>query len=217
MITGDGSHSLYLPHLDEHYHSEHGALRESEHVFIQHGLEYLFANGVKDFRIFEMGFGTGLNALLTLKFMLNNPSIKISYTSIEANPLPESLISRMNYPDVMHVPELKDAFLSMHSFTEGEKEIKPGFTLTRISGKIENFKSENKFNLVYYDAFGPRVQPELWSENVFRKMASLMEPKSILVTYCAQGEFRRTLKKLGFSFESLPGPPGKREMTRAKK
>ena len=222
ITTTDGSHSLYVPELNETYHSRHGALQESQHVFIEAGLK---SEEVKNLPLFssmslsilEMGFGTGLNAFLTFLEMKNSRSL-INYRSLEAFPLEAELTSKLNYPDLLAVSEAdKKVFEAMHQCAWNETiEVSPNFYLTKLQQKLEEATlPSNYFNIVYYDAFAPEKQPELWTAEVFAKVYDAMEWNSVLTTYCAKGVVKRTLKKVGFEVVALPGPSGKREMTKA--
>lgn len=212
--TADGSNTLLVPDLDEHYHSIHGALAEARHVFIKHGLNAIKKN---ELSIMEMGFGTGLNAFLTF---LENQQLqrKITYTSIEAYPVALDVAENLGYVKLIGAEKNNDDFQLMHSCTWGqEQRVDESFTFLKRKEKIQDVLFSTKFDLVYYDAFAPRVQPDLWTEEVFAKIYSVMNPGARLVTYCAKGSVKRALKAVGFEVESLEGPPGKREMTRAKK
>jgi tRNA U34 5-methylaminomethyl-2-thiouridine-forming methyltransferase MnmC len=212
--TADGSTTIFIPELDEHYHSHHGAIQEARHVFIKNGLNVLDLDPIT---IFEMGFGTGLNALLTLQHALG-AGRKVHYYGLEAYPVDRDLIDALNYADAVN-PELREAFDIMHSQGWGSSQtILDVFTLSKVKAKIEDYMPEkNSVDLVYFDAFGPRAQNEMWQLPILEKMTLLLKPGGVLVTYCAQGQFKRDLKSLGFEIERLPGPPGKREMTRATK
>ena len=211
--TEDGSSTLYIPHLDEHYHSVHGAIQESLFVFINCGLNYISHD--KTVKIFEVGFGTGLNALLTLDFALRN-GIDVEYCAIEKYPLVEDEYSQLNYID--KYPHLKDSFMLMHQSDWNCKvQITDNFKLIKIHGDLVRCDIDRGFDLVYQDAFAPDKQPELWSENLFRKLYQSMNTNGILVTYSAKGQVRRNMQNAGFKVERLPGPPGKREMLRASK
>lgn len=223
IITSDGSHSIYIPEMNEHYHSIHGAIQESKHVFIEAGLKYVTQTS-RELNILEIGFGTGLNALLTF-LESQNSNLKINYTSIEAFPLSIEIIAELNYASQLDQhnnfenPDPQSAFNKMHN-AEWEKEIfiTERFKFKKIRNTLqETILKTEEFDLIYFDAFGPPVQPEMWTEEVFSKIASSAKPGGILVTYCAKGEVKRTLKKCGFIIENLPGPPGKREMVRAMK
>ena len=213
-ITADGSHTIYLPELDETYHSVHGAIQEAIHVFIQAGLRHFSER--KNLEILEIGLGTGLNAFLTLRES-DNLGIEIKYTAIEAFPLPKEMINELNYTKELKVSEEEcELFELIHSSNWSEDIALPhNFKLLKIQSKIQEFTSSDKFDLIYFDAFGPRVQPEMWGKDVFTKMHDLLNSDGVLVTYCAKGSVKRTLKEVGFKVESLTGPPKKREMTRA--
>lgn len=214
--TADGSHSLYVPALDEQYHSRHGALQESRHVFIDMGLRAA-ASGGEPLRILEIGFGTGLNALLSMAW----GGGELRYAAVEAYPLGVEEAGVLNYARLLE-GEMEDAaacFGWLHGADWGSWQEWPGggFSLLKMEARIEDFELEGAADLVYFDAFAPDKQPELWTEAVFGKMRDLMAPGGILVTYCAKGAVRRALQAVGFEVERLPGPPGKREMLRARK
>jgi tRNA U34 5-methylaminomethyl-2-thiouridine-forming methyltransferase MnmC len=214
IITSDGSHSLYLKDKNETYHSRHGAIQESLHVFIGAGLKPLIESGEKEIKILEIGFGTGLNALLTLQ-EAEKSKLSIEYTSLEAFPLGNEITRQLNYGATLNAP---DEFGKLHSSSWAEAaEVSPHFRLKKIHTRLENFSTEEKFNLIYFDVFAPTVQPELWTGEIFRKMYALLETGGILVTYCSKGDVRRAMIAAGFQVEKLPGPPGKREMLRARK
>lgn len=212
--TADGSKTLLAPDLDEHYHSVHGALAEARHVFIKHGLH---AIKKEELSILEMGFGTGLNAFLTF---LENQQLqkKITYTALEAYPLAFDLAESLGYVQLTGAEQNNTDFQLMHSCSWGqEQRIDDSFALMKREEKIQDVLFDSKFDLVFYDAFAPRVQPDLWTGEIFQKIYSATSQEAILVTYCAKGSVKRALKAVGFEVESLEGPPGKREMTRAKK
>lgn len=207
FVTEDGSNSLYLPEFDETYHSRHGAIQESLHVFIENGLETVSKENIK---ILEFGFGTGLNALMTL---INSKEKHIEYTGIEKFPLDITLLNQLNY--AKREEELV-LFEKIHLADWNKKAvITDNFTLEKIKSDFIKFQSDEKFDIIYFDAFAPRVQPELWTKEIFEKTFSFLSKEGILVTYCAKGSVKRTLKEVGFKVISLPGPPGKREMTKA--
>ncbi|NOQ73697.1 MAG: tRNA (5-methylaminomethyl-2-thiouridine)(34)-methyltransferase MnmD [Crocinitomix sp.] len=214
IVTQDNSKTLLNSELNETYHSTNGAFNEAIHVFIEAGIQ--FFDQKKHLNIFEMGFGTGLNALLSSNYALKN-KLQINYTGIEKHPLDIDLVTELNYPQLIENEQAEEQFNLLHtSDWNVANQINPNFTLTKIDGDLKNSVSEsNSFDIVFYDAFGPRVQPELWTTESLGKMYNLLLPGGILVTYCAQGQFKRNLKLLGFKVENLPGPPGKREMTRA--
>lgn len=213
--TKDGSHSLYNTELDETYHSVHGALNESKHVFIKHGL-HESAKTFKEINILEVGFGTGLNALLTLIETQKN-KLQVNYFTLEPLPLTEDILEKLNYARLINNDQNK-YFDRLHECEwKKENEIIPGFSFTKFNCTLQDISLEKPVDLVYFDAFAPRVQSELWIIDVFEKLFRMMSSNAILVTYCAKGEVKRTLRKAGFIVETLQGPPGKREMIRARK
>jgi len=210
--TSDKSKTVYSEHFGEHYHSSFGARTESEHIFIDAGLRY--KTKVKNnISIFEMGFGTGLNALMTYKYALEN-KLSISYFAVEAFPLSETEIKELEYPKLLEInPEI---FFLMHNSKSIKNKLSNNFCLELIRDKIENTTlKENYFDLVFYDAFSPDAQPELWTEKIFEKVYFAMKEGGVLTTYSCKGLVKRNLKRCGFSIEKLPGPPGKREFLRA--
>jgi len=213
--TSDGSNTLFVPDLDETYHSTHGALQESLHVFIREGLH--FQSKLQEISILEVGFGTGLNALLTF-IEADNTRRKISYTSLEAFPLEWETVKQLNYLDLIPSEHNAELFKKMHTCEWGfYSEISSFFRLRKMNMKLQEVHYENEFDLIYFDAFAPRVQPDLWTEEIFASMYKALKPKGVLVTYCAKGTVKRALKAVGFQLQSIPGPPGKREMSRAVK
>ena len=213
--TEDGSHSLYVNDLDEQYHSKHGAIQEGKHVFIEAGLKHVASHNNSPIRILEIGLGTGLNSFLTLieSEKLNLP---IHYTALEAFPLELDLITELNYVECLNEERIKNKFIQIHS-SDWEKEISLSelFCIHKIKGTLQEVQFDETYHLIYFDAFGPAVQPEMWTEEIFNKLYSALKPNGCLFTYCAKGEVKRTLKKVGFTVAALPGPPGKREMVRA--
>ncbi len=205
--TEDGSHTLYVPELEEHFHSMHGAIQESMHVFVNNGLNKCQSNEIN---ILEIGFGTGLNAFLTL---IHKGTRQVNYFSLEKFPLSEEEYSLLNYPSILSSRE--ENFIRMHSCDWNKAiEIEPGFTLTKLRADLALLNVENLplFDLIYFDAFAPNKQPEMWQESIFTKIANHTAPSGIFVTYCAKGEVRRSLIRSGFRMQRLPGPPGKKEM-----
>ena len=210
--TGDGSHSLLHTTLQETYHSVHGAVRESTHVFIDHGLRVVEQRHTGTIWILEVGFGTGLNAALTLR-EAGRHGLKITYESWEKFPLPDEVVGQLNYGVILGDPA---GFLALHQAPWNVPTlIQPGFELYKRRGDIVADPLEGRFDLVYYDAFAPSKQPEMWTPDVLRKVTSTLSPAGMLVTYCAKGQVKRDLAALGLTVETLPGPPGKKEMTRA--
>lgn len=217
VITADGSHTVELPALNVSYHSRHGAIRESMHVYLEAGLTHFLRKSPAPgaCRIFEMGFGTGLNALLTV-LDAEKLQQKICYTAVEAYPLEKSFTDQLNYCEQLSRPDLQPVFNQLHSAPwEEEIILTPFFTLKKIHADLNNFSPDQIFHLIYYDAFAPNAQPELWTEEIFKKLYQTLVPGGILVTYCSKGDVQRAMKAAGFRVEKLPGPPGKREMVRA--
>lgn len=213
--TSDGSKTLFVPHWDEHYHSIHGAMQESLHVFIRAGLKYYIDQFQPEtINIFEIGFGTGLNAMLTAKYVKDLPA-KIFYQSIEAYPLTMDEVQAMNYVDSEDA-DLQKMYFDLHQAAWNVPvQITSNFILEKQLGKLEEWKSSSVSDIIYFDAFAPSAQPDLWSIAIFENLFSAMSPQGILVTYCAKGSVKRAMKAAGWNIEKLPGPPGKREMTRA--
>lgn len=216
MLTGDGSHSVRIPEMAVTYHSTHGAIQESLHVFIGAGLQHFLSRSVKkDIAIFEMGFGTGLNALLTLQAAALLP-VGISYTAIDAFPLPADLFRPLNYSSLSGYEGLQTQFMDLHtSEWNTEVIIGNGFRLTKLETSLENYQPQQKFDIIYFDAFAPDIQPELWTAAGFKKLFALLEDGGVLTTYCSKSIVRKALAEAGFRVEKIPGPPHKREMVRA--
>lgn len=212
-LTGDGSHTLYLPDIDEHYHSHFGALTESTHIFINAGLKSIPGN---ELSIMEVGFGTGLNALLTA-MAAEEDHRKITYTSLEKYPLPLSLLEKINH-SVIAGPQGTQLFNLIHAAPWGEYfTVSEWFKIKKIVTDLVTDPLSGEFDLIYFDAFGPDKQPEMWSRDVLEKVAAVTRRGSVFVTYSAKGTLKRMLRDLGFEVTLLPGPPGKRVMTRAVK
>ena len=211
----DGSSTIFIPEINQHYHSIHGALQESRHVFMKMGWDVV-AEKQNEMSILEMGFGTGLNAFLVLEECLCDEAKKVFYSSIENYPLSLEDAKQLNYAS----DDLQQKiFLKLHEVEWNiEMKITENYFLKKIQMKLEDFISEqNKFNLIFFDAFSPEAQPELWTKEIFEKLYLSMKNDGILVTYCAKGQVRRNMIAAGFSIERLEGPPGKREMLRARK
>ncbi|HNW90762.1 MAG TPA: tRNA (5-methylaminomethyl-2-thiouridine)(34)-methyltransferase MnmD [Bacteroidales bacterium] len=215
IITSDGSKTIYIPELNECYHSKNGALAESLHIFINAG--YRFAAEYKlTLNILEIGFGTGLNALLTL-IEANNDPREVNYLGVEPYRVDKKMLDGLNYPELTGVPEANNFFEEIHKTTFANK-ITGHFTLSVSEDKIEDIVlTDSFFDLVYFDAFAPLLCPELWSPEVFQKIYKSMNTGGVLVTYSCKGDVKRALKSAGFSIEKLPGPVGKREFLRAVK
>jgi tRNA U34 5-methylaminomethyl-2-thiouridine-forming methyltransferase MnmC len=215
ILTSDGSHSILNKSLQETYHSRHGALQESTHVFIRNGLDYFTATkSAEEIRILEVGFGTGLNALLTLEQSIRH-HIKITYTTLEPYPLGEQVWKKLNY--IRDRDDLKDFFYQLHLANwEVSETINPHFILHKTRRRLQELSPlPNHFHLVYFDAFAPNKQPEMWELEWLAKVVNAMIPGGTLVTYCAKGQLKRDLRSLDMLVETLPGPPGKKEMVRA--
>ena len=214
ILTSDGSHTILLPELNVTYHSIHGALQESKHVFIEAGLKSLNPARTTIVIIFEMGFGTGLNTLLTM-IEAENLTRAIHYEAIEQFPLGNTEIGSLNYCKQLDREDLQPAFEQLHH-CECEKQIEltSRFTFKKLQANLLNFGTPETFELIYFDAFAPNVQPELWTKEIFDKMFEMLEPGGILVTYCSKSDVRRAMQAAGFTVEKLPGPKGKREIIR---
>lgn len=216
IITQDGSKTLYCRDLDEQYHSVFGAITESRHVFIDAGLGPLSGNPV--LKVAEVGFGTGLNCLLAALFAIEH-RIGMSYFTVENFPLPGSVTDQLNYGELIG-GEASALFNAIHQAAWGEDVVlHPHFTIRKIKADMvhDEISLPVPADVVFFDAFGPDKQPEMWTSGIFAKVADLTAPGGILVTYSAKGEVRRRLMTAGFSVERLPGPPGKREMIRGTK
>lgn len=217
QITDDGSHTLFVPDLNEHYHSTHGALQESELVFIHNGLHHIPAC-IKDINLLEVGFGTGLNALLTV-IEAKKQRMKVNYVAVEPEPLAEDIIEMLNYTSVIGGTEAAGYYKKIHeagwiypSF------LSDYFIISKIQSRLQEVTlRDEQFHLVYFDAFGPEVQPEIWTKDIFTQLYKCMKPDGILVTYSCKGTVKRSMEAAGFTIEKLPGPVGKREVLRATK
>jgi len=208
QITADGSHTLYVPSMDEHYHSVNGAIQESKHVFIEAGFRRINTERI---RILEIGFGTGLNAFLTLQ-QTEISEKSVSFYSVERYPLDAEIVAHLNYGDLIW-PEEKELFQTLHSVPWDQPvSITDRFILHKIKGDSNTSELPSDLDLVYFDAFAPEKQPEMWRPEIFVKLGTLVRRGGIIVTYCAKGEVRRNMQAAGFRMERLPGPPGKRHM-----
>lgn len=225
VLTGDGSSTIHLPEWDEQYHSKHGAIVEAYHVFIKTGLDYFcqktnntkLTNSLSEVSILEIGFGTGLNAFITL-LEAQKLNINVDYVGVEGYPVSMTEIKQLNYTTELKVENNSAFFNALHEVTwEKNHEITNYFSLTKKNLFFNEIKDQSKYNLIYFDAFGARVQPELWTEAIFKIMHDALKLNGVLVTYAAKGSVRRAMQAVGFVVERLPGPPGKREMLRATK
>lgn len=212
--TKDGSTTIHIKDWDECYHSKHGAIQEAQHVFIKNGLA-LYQN--QSVSILEIGFGTGLNAFITY-LESKKLDLEINYVGVEAYPVSISELSAMNYVSELNADDKNAIFNLFHESNWEEKVvIDPFFTITKRQQFFEEITDCEQYDLIYFDAFGYRVQPDLWSTSIFKKMHTALRPGGKLVTYAARGVVKRSMIEVGFTVEKLPGPPGKREMFRATK
>lgn len=211
IITEDGSHTIYRKELDEHYHSVHGAIGESNFIFIKNGFDFCQADPLN---ILEIGFGTGLNALLTaLKSMRGQR--QVNYTSIENYPLDESVTRLLNYHQFTE-EEGKTIFNRIHAAPWNRKSvICKNFSLEKTETDFTSCKLSGSYDLIYYDAFGPDKQPEMWTPELLSRIADVTRKGGVFVTYSVKGELKRNLRSFGFNITLLPGPPGKRQIMRA--
>lgn len=210
-MTGDGSETIQIPDMHVTYHSVHGAIQESKHVFIQTGLMPLVeSKQFETINIFEMGFGTGLNALLSYD-IANEFRQKIRYATIELFPLQKSEYALLSYSNKKIIQQLHE--------TKWEENIALSeyFLLHKTNQSLLDFFSQQQFQLIYYDAFAPAAQPELWTEEIFSKLFAILGPKGVLVTYCSKSIVQKAMRAAGFTLEKVPGPPGKREIVKATK
>ena len=233
ITTADGSNTIQIEEWNEQYHSIHGAIQEANHVYIKHGL--LFCIDQKkpsiensrtlenttptspDLSILEIGFGTGLNAFLTL-LQAEKHQLKVRYVGVEAFPISSNEIEALNYTEQLQVSGENMLFKEMHEISwENDRRLTPYFTLQKQQKLFKDITDQSQFDLIYFDAFGARVQPELWTESIFEIMFDALKVNGVLVTYAAKGSVRRAMQSVGFDVEKLPGPPGKREMLRARK
>ncbi len=219
ILTDDGSSTIYFPEWDEHYHSKHGAIQEAYHVFMDKGLYHLNTEqpNLTAISILEIGFGTGLNAFITY-LEAKKRALIIDYVGVEAYPIEAEDITLLNYVSQLKAEQNDSIFQKLHT-SEWEKSsiISDHFNLMKRKQFFSDITDENTFNLIYFDAFGARVQPDLWTEEIFEKMYTALKPEGILTTYAAKGSVRRAMQTVGFTVERLEGPPGKREMLRATK
>jgi tRNA U34 5-methylaminomethyl-2-thiouridine-forming methyltransferase MnmC len=217
FVTGDGSHTVMSKQFDAMYHSRHGAIQETNTVFIEAGLKYLIDNGYKEVSILEIGFGTGLNAYMTY-LESQKQNITINYVTLETYPLSIEDVSQLNYPLLLDSLSSDSIFIEMHTIPwEISTSIATNFYFQKRFLDFLKIEEVNQYDLIYFDAFAPEAQPELWDVDMFQKMYAALRKNGVMTTYCAKGIVKRNLKSVGFSLESLAGPPGKREMTRVTK
>ena len=215
ITTADGSKTISLPEWNEQYHSKFGAINEAYHVFIKNGLDKMRLS--EEIRILEIGFGTGLNCFITLLEAKKN-NLNIEYTGVEAYPVDFNEIEKLNYVVELNAEDDRYVFNKMHTLSNDKKNLlTQDFSFIKKNMFFEDIKDSNLYHLIYFDAFGARVQPELWTLKIFKKMYRALKQNGILVTYSAKGSVRRAMQEAGFDVERLPGPPGKREMLRATK
>lgn len=215
VLTKDGSHSLYAPQFDQHYHSLHGSLQESRHIYIELGLcPFLSSESAEPIRVFEMGLGTGLNALLTWQLADLSPK-SIEYVAVEAFPISDEQSAQLNYEELTGQTGLNQ----LHQVAWGKSiTLSPNFNFTKYHTTLQDYiTSEEYFHVVYYDAFAPSAQPELWTEDLFHKVAAFTRPGGHLVTYCTKGDVKRALRNAGFRVRKYPGPWGKRDVLLAER
>lgn len=211
IISADGSHTIYLPDLDETYHSSYGAIAESEHIYINHGLHTMQQ---REISILEVGFGTGLNALLTYQYAKRN-SLNIHYHALEPFPLDQDIVTQLNYCEKLGDREI---FQAMHHGANAEtQELSPSFRFSKVIKTIQEFQPTTTYDLIYFDAFAPSKQSEIWHLEIFEKLFLCLNVGGLLMSYCASGQFKRDLKKSGFEIEMLEGPPPKKQITQAVK
>lgn len=212
IITNDGSSSIYLPEWEETYHSKHGAIQEAYHVFIKSGLDEFGNNSKLD--LLEIGFGTGLNCFITF-LEAKKRKLNINYVGVEGYPLAKEEWEKLNYRHQLKCAGNEQIFEAMHKMSWNEKQdLGNLFSLTKRRQFFDEIDDKDAFDLIYFDVFGARFQPELWTEKIFKKMFESLKNNGVLVTYSAKGSVRRAMQAVGFSVEKLPGPPGKREMLR---
>ena len=218
ILTEDGSHTLYVEAINETYHSFHGAWQESTHVFINAGLDHLLSSSrAGNVNVLEIGFGTGLNTLLTALYV-SGANHTVNYHSLEPFPLDPALIDQLNYPDFLKNKQEVALFHRLHTCEWGEPvAVSESFSLHKHKVTLQDYHCTSAFELIYFDAFAPSRQPELWTADIIRKVTGFLVSGGMLVTYCAKGQFKRDLGSLGLTVETLPGPGGKKEMVRAVK
>ncbi|WGD33899.1 tRNA (5-methylaminomethyl-2-thiouridine)(34)-methyltransferase MnmD [Olleya sp. YS] len=221
-ITKDGSSTLLHPRYKTHYHSVFGAIEESDFVYINTGLLYVLSSQIgqeikQSCSVLEVGFGSGLNAFNTLLKTENLP-VNIDYLGVETEPVPLSIIKKLNYPEQLLAKHKAKIFNQIHEVSWQEKhQLTKQFSLEKRQQDIFSLTATNQFDVVYFDAFGPDAQPELWTAKIFKIMYAALKPQGVLVTYCAQGNARRAMQSVGFKVSRLPGPPSKRHILRAVK
>jgi len=210
ILTEDGSNSLYVPEIDECYHSSHGAIQESRHIFIEAGLKQCRKSEIN---VLEVGFGTGLNAFLTM-IEAERSSKRIQYVSLEKYPVETEKALRLNYPEELS-PGKRSCFEIMHLSAWNKKvQVTPFFSLEKTEADFTQYTPEHKFDVIFFDAFSPEKQPEMWTQERFELIYRHCNHGAMLTTYCAKGDVRRSMQAAGFIVERLAGPQGKREILR---
>ena len=213
ITTSDGSHTIFVPEINEHYHSIHGAIQESDYIFIRNGFDFCLTDPLN---IFEVGFGTGLNALLTAMRSINGKK-EVFYTAIEKYPLPCEIINSLNY-HLFTGEDGQKLFSLIHNAPWNKMtNICRNFSICKMKGDLIADHIEGSFNLIYFDAFGPDKQPEMWSLKIFEKLSDITAENGMLLTYSVKGDVKRTIKTCGFNIQLLPRPPGKRYILKAVK
>jgi len=218
IITEDGSTTIQIPEWNEQYHSTHGAIQEAQYVYIQNGfLHYVEVNKAENISILEIGFGTGLNAFMTL-LEAEKQNLKIQYKGVEAFPISSEELKQLNYVTQLNASTKEAAFSTLHEIPwETEAQITSSFQLIKEQKDFSEINEKEAFHVIYFDAFGAEVQPELWTEEIFKSMFNALKENGVLVTYAAKGTVKRALRSVGFHLKRLQGPPGKRHMLRATK
>jgi len=216
ITTADGSPSLFDKDLKASYHSKFGALQESKHIFIKHGLEFAFKKFNGNISIFETGFGTGLNAILSA-IEASEHKQKIQYTSIEKFPLQKEIYDALQFEKLFSIEKQNAVDQILNCSWNQWHKVSNHFEIKKVDADILNYTLDSKYHLIYFDAFSPEINPEIWQKNILEMVYQSMLPGAILVSFCAKGSFKRLLKEIGFIVETLPGPIGKREITRATK
>ena len=218
IITEDGSTTIHIPEWNEQYHSIHGAIQEAQHVYIKNGLHHFIAeNNSKNISILEIGFGTGLNAFMSL-LEAEKGNLSLHYKGVEAFPVLEEELKQLNYVSQLKASTKEAIFNKLHEVSwETEEQITNNFQLIKEQKYFSEINENDAFHIIYFDAFGAGVQPELWTEEIFKSMYNALKVNGILVTYSAKGSVKRALRSVGFDLKRLQGPPGKRHMLRATK
>jgi len=218
VLTDDGSNTLVHPSNGAHYHSTFGAKQESDFIFIKEGLEFYTKHlDIKSVSILEMGFGSGLNTFNSLLYSLKN-NIEVTYIGVEKFPILKETASKLDYPKIFNAEEFSSLFNLIHTSNwETKAEITPNFNLLKKEVAFEDLTIDSEIDIIYFDAFGPKDQPELWTKAIFQKLYNALKPNGILVTYCSKGIVKQALRSVGFTVKRLSGPPSKRHVLRVTK